>query len=212
MVAIARNAGRLELLKQKAKYPENMHVEIKDLVENIDQLPQYVALLKEKYTRFQGMAYCAGMGDVRPVKLVDMTAMKALYDINLYAPLFMAKGVGDKKNNVGKGTSMVFISSIAANISDKGMSIYAGSKAALSASVRAIAKELAPYGIRANCVLPSDIKTPMTEKSRGNVSRFDKYPMGIGEVEDVANIMVYLLSNKAKWITAQNYVVDCGSC
>ena len=37
------------------------------------------------------------------------------------------------------------------------------------------------------------------------------YPMGVGEVADVANLVTFLLSNKAKWITGQNYVVDCAS-
>ena len=36
------------------------------------------------------------------------------------------------------------------------------------------------------------------------------YPMGMGKVEDVANLVVYLLSDEAKWITTQDYVIDCG--
>ena len=213
VVGIARNERRLNEMKAKCKYPENMHLEIKDLAENIERLPNYVKELKNKYGKFQGMAYCAGITDVKPLQLLDLDEMKRLFDINYFAPIFMAKGFADRRNNVGAGASAVFIASTAAFASSRAMATYVGSKAGLIASIRSIARECAPYKIRFNCVSPSDIKTPMTMEK--NISEYIKnreqdYPMGIGEVEDVANLIIYLLSNKAKWITAQNYVVDCG--
>ncbi len=211
VVAIARRVERLKALQSKAKFPENIHIEPKDLTEDIEGLPNYVTFLKKKYGKLQGMAYCAGIVDVKPLQLLDFTELQSLYGINLFAPVFMAKGFGDKRNNVGRGASMVFISSLAAYISDRAMTAYAGSKAGLSASIKAVARELAPYGIRANCILPSDIKTSMVDTGLNDECRFAKYPMGIGDVSDVSNLVMFLLSDKAKWITAQNYVVDCGS-
>lgn len=211
VIGIARNTTRLKALKEKATFPENMHIEVKDLTEDIESLPKYVTALKKKYGKFQGMAYCAGIGEVKPMKLLDLSEMRALYDINLFAPVFMAKGVGDRRNNVGKGTSMVFVSSLAAKIADRGHTTYAGSKAGLCASLKSIARELAPQGVRVNCVLPSDIKTKMVNTGFKDEERFASYPMGIGEVADVSSMIIYLLSDNAKWITAQNYVLDCGS-
>ena len=90
------------------------------------------------------------------------------------------------------------------------MSDYAGAKAALNIAVRAIARELAPHGIRANCILPSDIATPMTKAVSDFLEqRLADYPMGIGSVSDVASFVAFLLSDKTSWISGQSYVVDC---
>lgn len=72
VVGIARNEERLKVMKAKCKYPENMHIEIKDLTEDIEGLPQYVKELKNKYGKFSGMAYCAGITQVQPLKLLGL--------------------------------------------------------------------------------------------------------------------------------------------
>ena len=212
VVAIARNEERLNSMKAKCKYPENMNLEIKDLTGNIEKLPQYIKELKNKYGKFSGLAYCAGIVEVKPLQMLELDEMKKLFDINYFAPIFMAKGFADKRNNIGEGASAVFIASLSANSCARAMATYSGAKAALISSIRSIAKECAPHKIRFNCVSPSDIKTPMVLKDAADFME-DKekiYPMGYGEVEDVANMIVYLLSNKAKWIASQNYVIDCG--
>lgn len=211
VVAIARNKERLNAMKAKCKNPENMNIEIRDLAENIEELPQYIKELKNKYGKFRGLAYCAGIVEVKPLQLLDLNEMKKLFDINYFAPIFMAKGFADKRNNIGAGTSMVFISSIAGLHSDRAMTTYSGSKAALASSIKSIARELAPHKIRVNCVSPSDIITPLTAGVDGLRKRKEPlYPMGLGKVSDVSNMIVYLLSDCAKWITTQNYVIDCG--
>lgn len=90
--------------------------------------------------------------------------------------------------------------------------MYSGAKSALSASMKSISREVAPYGIRVNCVSPADILTPMT-LSLGEITESKKklYPMGFGEVEDVANFVAFLLSDKAKWLTGNDYHIDGGS-
>jgi len=90
------------------------------------------------------------------------------------------------------------------------MSSYDGSKGALISSMRAIAREVAPQGVRVNCVSPSLIETNMIDDVSRRYAE-GKYPMGLGRVPDAANMIVYLLSAQSKWITAQNYVVDCGA-
>ena len=121
----------------------------------------------------------------------------------------MAKGFADKRNNAGPGSSIVVIASSSGVRNDPGMTAYAGSKGAVIASMRSIARELAPAHIRVNCVSPTVIETPMVDDVTRQFAE-GKYPMGLGEVADVANMIVYLLSKQAKWITAQNYILDCG--
>lgn len=214
VIAVGRNRERLENVRKKSKFPENVFLEEKDLTEDIAGLPQYVKSLKDKYGKLQGLAYCAGVVEVKPLQLVDYGEMKKLFDINYFSPIFMAKGFADRRVNRGRGSAAVFISSMAAFVSSRGMLTYSGSKAGLAASIRAIARETAPSGVRFNCVSPSDIVTPMTHGSEPifNImkEKEDKYPMGFGEVGDVARMIAYLLSDDAKWITTQNYIIDCG--
>lgn len=211
VIGIGQNMDRLLFMQEKAKYPEYMHIEQKDLTDNIEGLPLYIKSLKEKYGKFQGMAYCAGKAIRQPLKIWNVNEAKEYFDINYFAPISILKGLCDKRI-CNLGSSCVLISSASALLSDRGHSIYAGSKAALSASIRSIAKEYASYGIRINCILPTVIKTPMTSSRVDYIKdQSVKYPLGIGEVSDVANLVAFLLSEKARWITAQNYIIDCGS-
>lgn len=210
VIGIARNQSRLEGMKAKAKHPENVFLEQKDLAADIPGLPDYVKSLKEKYGKFSGMAYCAGITLNQPLQMKEYECSRNLFDIDYFAPMFMTKAFGDKRNTIGSGTSVVLISSAAAVVDPRALSDYAGAKAALSHSAHCVAKELAPRGIRVNCVLPADIATPMT-LADPDILASKNYPMGVGEVADVANLVVFLLSAKAKWITGQNYVVDCAS-
>ncbi len=216
VVGIGRNQERLEAMKTKCKYPENMFLEQKDLTEDIEGLPKYVKSLKEKYGKFSGMAYCAGVSAVNPLRTVTYEYLTNIFDINYFAPIMMIKSIGDKRNNIGLGTSIVTISSIDAILNSKGQSVYGASKAALSASVKALSRELTQQnGVRINAVLPSMIKTPMTiplEDLDANKADIESglYPFGWGNPNDVANMIVYLLSDKAKFISGQNYVIDSG--
>lgn len=216
VVSIGRNQERLEAMQAKCKYPENMFLEQKDLTEDIEGLPKYVKSLKEKYGKFSGMAYCAGVSAVNPLRTVTYEYLTNIFDINYFAPIMMIKSIGDKRNNIGLGTSIVTISSIDAILNSKGQSVYGASKAALSASVKALSRELTQQnGVRINAVLPSMIKTPMTiplEDLDANKADIESglYPFGWGNPNDVANMIVYLLSDKAKFISGQNYVIDSG--
>lgn len=210
VIGIARNWDRLVAMKAKAKHPENIFLEKKDLSENIGELPAYIKKLREKYGKFQGMAYCAGIGWTLPLKAIDIEDMRDLFDINYFAPVFMTKGFADKRNNNGKGSSIVCIASGGGVRPSPGMTEYSGSKGALIATMQAIAKEIAPAGLRVNCVSPSLIETDMADEIARSFAE-GKYPMGIGKPSDVASVITFLLSNKTEWITAQNYIIDCGA-
>ena len=217
VIGIGRNQERLEGMKAKSKHPENVFLEQKDLAEDIAGLPAYVRGLKEKYGKFSGMVYCAGISSIVPVRMFEYDEAKRIFDVNYHAPMFMTKGIVDRRNNIGFGCSLVYLSSIDAVMSSKGQPLYSGSKAALAASVKAIAKEVAPFGIRMNSILPSMIKTPMTKCAdlesvlgRRESDESAAYPFGWGEPADLANFIVFLLSDKSKFITGQKYIYDSG--
>ena len=215
VVAIARNEKRLLDMKARCKNSENMHIEVKDLTQDIEGLPKYVKELKNKYGKFSGMAYCAGIGLITPLQMIELNNAYNIFNINYFAPLMLTKGLLDRRNNIGKGSSFVYLSSIDAKIASKGQPLYSGSKAALATSIKAISREVATQGIRMNCLLPSMIRTPMTLTSTcldAGIKEVEceEYPFGWGEPIDVANYIAFLLSNESKFISGQNYVVDSG--
>ena len=210
VIAIARRENKLQLLKSECEYPENLHIEVKDLAEDIEGLPKYIKILKEKYGKFSGLVCCTGIGGVISLQTMEMENMKASFDINYYVPVFMAKGFVDRRCNIGKGASIVAIASAGAISCDPGMVCYSGSKGALISSMKVISREVVKQGIRVNTVSPSLIDTDMAGEVEKEYAQ-GKYPLGIGEPNDVANLIVYLLSDKAKWITSQNYIIDCGA-
>ena len=212
VIATGRSLEKLEETKKLCLHPENIHLEPKNLTENIDDLPLWVKSLKEKYGKLRGLVCCAGIIDVKPLQLLEENAVKKLFDINYFVPVFLAKGFADKRNNVGEGASITFIASIAGILGDKGQISYGGAKAALITTAKSISHELANKKIRVNCISPGDIKTPMNEQAikEFNHETSDRYVLGIGEVSDVANLVAFLASDQARWITGQNYILDGG--
>lgn len=216
VVGIGRDEERLKAMKAQCKYPENIFLELKDLVQDIENLPNYVKNLKEKYGKFSGMAYCAGIAGLNPLKGVTYEYAKEIFDVNYFAALMTIKALTDKRNNVGQGTSIVCVSSADAVFGTKGQNVYAATKAALSTSIKAISKEITPLKMRINGVLPSMISTPMTENHNIKDLEYNQiihelsYPFGWGEANDVANMICFLLSDKAKFISGQNYIIDSG--
>ena len=214
VIAIARNFERLQQMKNESKYPENTFIEVKDLTEDIEHLPDYVKSLKQKYGKFSGLAYCAGGGRIQPIQTVEFSEITDVFNVNYFSPIFMTKGFVDRRNNNGKGSAIVAISSIGGIVCEKGMTAYSGAKAALAASLKTIARETAVQGVRVNSISPSLIQTPMLNDASNNdylETSLSKYPFGFGKVSDAANLIVFLLSDKAGWITGQNYILDCGT-
>lgn len=214
VVAIGRDEKRLNELYFECKNKENMFLEQKDLIEDIEGLPKYISFLKDKYGKFRAFVYSAGDVSIEPLKAIDLLSSKKLFDINYFAPLFMLKGICSKKNNIGHGFSVVLISSIAASIGEKAMSVYSGSKAALTISAKCISKEYA--NLRINTISPSFVDTKMTSGIKDKYEDLYKgdsdseYPLGFGKPEDIANLCVFLLSDKASWISGSDYKITGG--
>lgn len=119
------------------------------------------------------------------------------------------------KNN--KSGSIVNISSMAAKYGLPKVIAYSASKTAIEGMTRAMAVELAPFGIRVNCVAPGFIKTKMTAKALNDDPErkdkvFSRTPMGeMGLPEDIGEAVYYLASGGAKYVTGEVLVVDGGN-
>ncbi|MCR5384699.1 MAG: SDR family oxidoreductase [Saccharofermentans sp.] len=169
--------------------------------------------LKSKELCITSFVHCAGLMKMVPVRSVDSKVLFDTFSTNVFAPELITKVLASRKINSRNLISVVFISS---NISNRGaaaFSVYGSSKAALDGLMRNLSIELAP-GIRVNSVLPGGMITEMTKDlfADENVKKqFEmNYPLGIGTPSDIAPVVEFLLSEKSRWITGQQIVVDGG--
>lgn len=162
--------------------------------------------------KLDGLVHCAGISRRLPIRNLNYSNMDPIMRINFYAFIELAKAYAHKNCN---GGSIVGISSYASINGGTGQTIYAASKAALDAAVIVLSKELVRKNIRINSIRPGYVNTAMYEnamKKTGSDELGNQQLLGVGEPEDIANMIAYLLSDAAKFITGSNYVINGGSC
>ncbi|TGO02869.1 hypothetical protein PN36_17480 [Candidatus Thiomargarita nelsonii] len=215
VIGVARSEDKLLALQNELK-SEHFHYELCDLSKNLDTIPNMLMKLSKKFGKLSGLVHSAGIQEILPIRSYKKLHLSQLFEINVFSALFLAKGICDKRVNIGKGTSIVFISSIASITGSSGIVGYSASKAALNGMMRSLAVEMAPQGIRVNSILPGFVMTEMIENWKQiyndeYIKEIDeKYPLGIGKPEDVAEPVSFLLSEQAKWITGIELCVDGG--
>jgi NAD(P)-dependent dehydrogenase (short-subunit alcohol dehydrogenase family) len=158
----------------------------------------------------------AGINQKKSFLEVTDEEFQRILHTNLNSVFTMSREVGKVMQQQGFGT-IVNISSMAAKYGLPFVAPYAASKTAIEGMTRTMAVELAPMGIRVNCVVPGYIKTPMTSKAldsdperKGRV--FARTPMGkMGEPQDIADAVFFLTSEHAKFITGVTLPVDGGN-
>jgi NAD(P)-dependent dehydrogenase (short-subunit alcohol dehydrogenase family) len=157
--------------------------------------------------------HCAGVMKMAPLKMSTLGVLQQTFNINVFAPNLICKVLTSKKANNSALNNVVFISSNLSNHGAKAMSAYGSSKAALDGLMRCLAIELAPK-VRVNSVLPGAVETEMTKDILGNTEVRDRmlavYPLGIGSPKDIFQVVSFLLSENASWITGQQFTVDGG--
>ena len=170
------------------------------------------ALLEQRQAAVDCFVHCAGVVKVLPARLTDSAVAAEVMNVNVLSAVQILRTLL-KKSNHGALANVLFISSTYSIRGVKGQAIYSASKGALDAMMQSLAVELAP-AVRVNSVLPGGVKTPMSQRAFEDPVHLEKmkqeYLLRLGELDDIVNVVEFMLSDKASWITGQKIVVDGG--
>jgi len=188
--------------------------EFKNRIININRDSDIVKTIKE-HGKINGFVHFAGIQYLEPISMFSREKFEETMWSNVGLSLEIIKTISKKQYS--SDLSIILISSVAALKGDPCLSQYSASKGALISLTKSLAVELAPKGIRVNCISPGIVEdtrmsnraSEMMGKEKMDILR-DKHLLGFGSSEDVCNLIEFLLSDKAKWITGQNFIIDGG--
>jgi NAD(P)-dependent dehydrogenase (short-subunit alcohol dehydrogenase family) len=165
--------------------------------------------------KLNGVVYSVGITSIVPAGFIDREKIEETFKANYESVVLLNERLFRMKKLERDNCSLVWLSSISTQYPFVGGGLYVSTKAAIEGYSRVFAVEAAKKGIRSNCLRPGYIKTPMTnateELSSEVVGKIEeKQPLGLGTPEDVANTIVFFLSDASRWITGTNLIMGGG--
>jgi NAD(P)-dependent dehydrogenase (short-subunit alcohol dehydrogenase family) len=158
------------------------------------------------------VVYAAGTARVTPILAVEPKEWELVLGVNLTGAFHTLQAAAP---HIAAGGSFTAISSIDSRSPVPGLSPYCASKAGVEALVRSAALELGPSGVRANAVLPGLVRTPLMEPQLQRPGVEDAFlaqtPLrGIATGAEIGDVVAFLASPAARWITGASIPVDGG--
>ncbi len=169
-----------------------------------------------KISAINAWVHCAGKVLPVPVKFIQKKHIDDVFAVNYLSAVHITSELL-KQNKLSAAAAVVFISSVSTIHSYFGGAPYTSSKAALESFAKTMALELVTKKIRVNVLQPALVKTNIYESTVNSAMNEEemqkhekKYPLGIGEPIDIANMCAFLVSDASKWITGTFIKMDGG--
>lgn len=216
VMIIGRNPDRLAAAVEHISRvgPGEVRYEPAD-VTNEDEVTRAVDAATAWSGRLNGVVHCAGGSEtIGPLTQIDSAAWRRTVDLNVNGTMYVLKHAARELVR-GGGGSFVGISSIASSNTHRWFGAYGPSKAAVDSLMQSAADELGRSWVRVNGIRPGLTRTDLVAPIMQMPAVADDYAVNtplprIGEVEDVAALALFLLSDAASWITGQVINVDGG--
>ena len=180
---------------------------------NIEEIAALVKRLRKEHGPIYGLVNNAGLGSNGALGIMHNSEIEQLIRMNTLSPIVLTKYVVRYMMADGGGR-IVNISSIIGSTGYRGLSVYGATKASIIGFTRSLAREVGRMGVTVNAVAPGFVDTDMTREldpdQREQIARRSALQR-LPDVEDVANAVEFLLSDRAKNITGTVLTVDAGN-
>jgi 3-oxoacyl-[acyl-carrier protein] reductase len=215
VIAVARKQNdELAAAMQEAETanPGSFHFVPFDLAE-IEKIADLVKALRKELGPFYGLVNNAGISFDGVLAMMPVSQIEQLVRVNTLSPIVLTKYVVRSMMADGGGR-IVNLASIMASTGYSGLCVYGATKAAIIGFSRSLAREVGRMGINVNSVSPGFVETDMThglkDEQRQQIERRSALKR-LPDVDDIANAVEFLLSDKAKNITGTVITVDAGN-
>lgn len=170
--------------------------------------------LKSQNIKLDGLIYCAGVHFTKSIKVMKYEDLEYIFRINVFGFYEICRYFQKVKVS-NSGSVIIGISSYAAVSKEAGLSAYSMSKEAMNTQVQILAKEFAKRKIRINTIMPAQVMSKMAcENNNWSEQEIEsvenKQPFGIIPIENIAEIIKFLISDTAKFITGETLSVSAG--
>lgn len=184
-------------------------------VSNREDISRAIAATKAAFGGINILVNNAGIACRAPFLELSETQWDRVLQVNLKSAFLFSQGAAEEMKNAGRGGRIINITSILGEVARPNISGYATSKAALKMLTKAMAVDLAPYGIRVNAIAPGYVKTAMTDDVLRDEAVLEKLleriPLGyIASPEDIVGPAIFLASDESKYVTGAILPVDGG--
>lgn len=218
VIAVGRNEKELNSLRAEAHDSGDARVEY--LLADISETTQIDKLVSDSCEIFGGLDVlinAAGIIANGTIETTDLEDWDKMFDINLRSVFYiMQKCIPHLEKTKG---NIVNVSSVTGIRAFPGVLAYCVSKAGVDQLTRCAALELAPKGIRVNAVNPGVVETNLHKRSGMENEKYRTFlehsklthPLGrVGQPEEIADLIYFLASDQAGWITGATYEIDGG--
>ena len=212
VIAVARHKSKAAIAQAGREKPGALHFVPFDLGK-IDEIPALVRSLRKEFGPLFGLVNNAALGLDGALALMHNAKIKDMVRVNTLSPIVLTKYVVRTMMADGAGR-IINVASIVGFTGASGVAAYAATKASMLGFTRSLAREVGELGITVNAVAPGVLETDMTnaltDEQRQQIARRSALRR-LAEVEDVANAVEFLLSDKARNISGTVLTVDAGA-
>lgn len=206
--------SKSDIIKIKKKISSNRLISFLGDVSNSEDRKNFFMVVKKKFKKLDGLINNAGIRQRIKFSEITSSDLDKVYEINLKSTFFMTQIFLNILKQ--KKSSIVNISSIVGPRGFIDLSGYAFSKNGIIGLTKSLAAELSKKGIRVNAVSPGFIKSSYENNFKKNLPKLYNYtkkrtPLNRwGDCSEVADLILFLLSNNASYITGNNVFIDGG--
>ncbi len=179
---------------------------------DIQSIKECIKRIKTEATKIDVLVNNAGITILERLEMVSDTSVEKIYNTNVFGLINITK-IAMRLLRKSQSPCIINMSSIMAKESDIGQTVYAGTKAAVESMTRTWTKEYSAEGIRVNAVAPGNVNTDMFNIISEEELKIELSKIGLGRIaepEEIANVVLFLASDLASYVTGEVINVNGG--